>query len=55
MIHLKIEHEDIDILRALEKRFWRIAESMGCTVEHRKKNEKTTIDRETVRNNKSEQ
>jgi len=39
MIYLKIEHDDIDILRALEKRFWIIAESMGCKVEHRKKNE----------------
>jgi len=46
MIHLKIEHDDIEILIALEKRFWRLAEAMGCRVE-REKNE--TTNRETIK------
>jgi|6_EtaG_2_1085325.scaffolds.fasta_scaffold01462_5 hypothetical protein len=48
MIHLKIEHDDIEILIALEKRFWRLAEAMGCRVE-REKNETTAINRETIK------
>ncbi len=51
MIHLKIEHDDIEVLIALEKRFWRIAEAMGCRVEKRKKNE---TNRETTGNDKRE-